>query len=74
MLKRYLTASLETAVDFGFIKSVVGDAYFVSHSYSVGKCHTYWTLDASYKSNEKETNSVLRQPWVWPEKNPIRDA
>lgn len=30
MLKRYLTESLETAVDFGFIKSVVGDAYKIA--------------------------------------------
>ena len=30
MLKRYLTESLETAVDFGFIKSVVGDTYKIA--------------------------------------------
>lgn len=30
MLKRYLTESLSTAVDFGFIKSVVGDSYKIA--------------------------------------------
>ena len=30
MLKRYLTEALDTAVDFGFIKSIVGDSYKIA--------------------------------------------